>query len=414
MALIAKSIKRDFPIFDRSSDGKPLVYLDSAATSQKPRAMIEALVKYYERSNANVHRSVHALAEEATELYESARERVARFIGAADPAEIVFVRNATEALNLVAEAFARPRLGPGDEIVVAVLNHHSNLVPWQQVVARTGAKLRAIPLTSGLQIDMEAAASIVGPRTRVLAITQKSNVLGTIVDVAALAQIAHRYEAAVVIDAAQSVPHMLVDVGRLDADFVALSGHKMLGPMGIGVLWGRRALLEEMPPFLTGGEMVSEVQLESASWNSLPFKFEAGTPNVGGAIGLAAAVDYLDAIGMEAISAHERALSAATWEHLERMEGVQCFQPEGGSNGIVSFRLTNVHPHDVATVLDSEGVAVRAGHHCAQPLHRALGAPATVRASYYLYNDMEDVDRLVSALQRALKFFSHYGQPGRD
>jgi cysteine desulfurase/selenocysteine lyase len=412
--LIAKSIKRDFPIFDRSSDGKPLVYLDSAATSQKPRAMIEALVKYYERSNANVHRSVHSLAEEATELYESARERIARFIGAADPTEIVFVRNATEALNLTAEAFARPRLGPGDEIVVAVLNHHSNLVPWQQVVARTGAKLRAIPLTSGLQLDMEAAASIIGLRTRVLAITQKSNVLGTIVDVAALAQMAHRYGAAVVVDAAQSVPHMPIDVRRLDADFVAFSGHKMLGPMGIGVLWGRRALLEEMPPFLTGGEMVSEVQLESASWNSLPFKFEAGTPNVGGAIGLAAAVDYLGAIGMEAISAHERALSAATWEYLESMEGIQCFQPEGGSNGIVSFRLTNVHPHDVATVLDSEGVAVRAGHHCAQPLHRALGAPATVRASYYLYNEMEDVDRLVSALQRALKFFSHGGQPGRD
>jgi cysteine desulfurase / selenocysteine lyase len=407
MASIAKFIKRDFPILDRSSDGKQLAYLDSAATSQKPRAVIEALVKYYERSNANVHRSVHALAEEATELYESARERISRFIGAADPAEIIFVRNATEALNLVAEAFARPRLGPGDEIVVPVLNHHSNLVPWQQVAARTGAKLRAIPLTSGLQVDMEAAVSVIGQRTRVLAITQKSNVLGTIVDVATLARIAHSYGAAVVVDAAQSVPHMPVDIGRLDADFVAFSGHKMLGPMGIGVLWGRRALLEEMPPFLTGGEMVSEVELESASWNSLPFKFEAGTPNVGGAIGLAAAVDYLDAIGMEAISAHERALSAATWEYLERMEGIQCFQPEGGSNGIVSFRLTNVHPHDVATVLDSEGVAVRAGHHCAQPLHRALGAPATVRASYYLYNEMEDVDRLVSALQRALEFFPH-------
>jgi cysteine desulfurase/selenocysteine lyase len=270
MASIAKSIKRDFPILDRSSDGKPLAYLDSAATSQKPRAVIEALVKYYERSNANVHRSVHALAEEATELYESARERISRFIGAADPAEIIFVRNATEALNLVAEAFARPRLGPGDEIVVAVLNHHSNLVPWQQVAARTGAKLRAIPLTSGLQLDMEAAASVIGQRTRVLAITQKSNVLGTIVDVAALARIAHSYGAAVVVDAAQSVPHMPVDIGRLDADFVAFSGHKMLGPMGIGVLWGRRAQLEEMPPFLTGGEMVSEVELESASWNSLP------------------------------------------------------------------------------------------------------------------------------------------------
>ncbi len=406
MALFAKTIKEDFPIFRHWRGKMALVYLDSAATSQKPRVVIDALSRYYERSNANVHRSVYALAEESTELYESAREKIAGFIGATDPAEIVFVRNATEALNLVAESFARPRLKPGDEIVVAVLNHHSNLVPWQQVAARTGARLRAIPLTPGLQLDMQAASSMIGPRTRVVAITHKSNVLGTIANVAELARLARAHGAAIVVDAAQSVPHMAVDVRRLDCDFLAFSGHKMLGPMGIGVLWGRRALLEEMPPFLTGGEMVSEVRLESASWNEVPLKFEAGTPDVGGAVALAAAVDYLGAVGMESIAAHEKALSAAALERLKKLEGLECFEPEGGSNGLASFCVTNVHPHDVATILDSECVAVRAGHHCAQPLHKVLGTPATVRASFYLYNDMEDVDRLVSAVRRAQKFFA--------
>jgi cysteine desulfurase/selenocysteine lyase len=406
MALDIKSIRRDFPIFQQWTGRKPLVYLDNAATSHKPRAVIEALDTFYERFNSNVHRSVHTLAEQATELYESAREKVARFIGSADSSGVIFVRNTTEALNLVAQSFARPRLGPGDEIVTAVLNHHSNLVPWQQVAAQTGARLRAIPLTAQLTLDMRAAESIIGPRTKIVAITHKSNVLGTIVDVASLARTARAVGAAIVVDAAQSVPHMPVDVNALDCDFFAFSGHKMLAPMGIGVLYARRALLDEMPPFLTGGEMVREVWLEKATWNDPPLKFEAGTPNVAGAIGLAAAVDYLGAIGMEAIAAHERELSATTWERLAKVEGVECFEPQGGSNGIVSCNLAGIHPHDVATALDSEGVAVRAGHHCAQPLHRMLGLSATVRASYYLYNDAEDVERLIAALRHAREFFN--------
>ena len=412
MALDTKSIRRDFPIFQKWSGRNPLVYLDNAATSHKPRAVISAVADFYERFNSNVHRSVHTLAEQATELYESARERVARFIGGSDPSEVIFVRNTTEGLNLVAESFARPRLRAGDEIVVAVLNHHSNLVPWQQVASHTGAELRAIPLTPQLELDMQAAASLIGPRTRIVAITHKSNVLGAVVDVAALARLARGVGAAIMIDAAQSVPHMPVDVRALDCDFLAFSGHKMLAPMGIGVLYGRRALLDEMPPFLTGGEMVRELKLESASWDDPPLKFEAGTPNVGGAVGLAAAIDYLGAVGMESIAAHEQALAAATWEHLAQVEGIECFEPRGGSNGLVSFCLTGIHPHDVATVLDSEGVAVRAGHHCAQPLHEALGVAASVRASYYLYNDAEDAERLIAALRRARDFFGRPSATG--
>ena len=405
MAVDSKLIRRDFPIFERWSGRNPLIYLDNAATSQKPRAVIEAVSNYYELANANVHRSVHALAEQATELYESAREKVARFIGFADPSEVIFVRNTTEALNLVAQSFARPRLGPGDEIVVSVLNHHSNLVPWQQVAAQTGAELRAIPLTPDLQLDMQAAASLINGRTKVVAITHKSNVLGTIADTVSLTRMAKDVGAAVVIDAAQSVPSMPMNVIELDCDFLAFSGHKMLGPMGIGVLYARRALLEEMPPFLTGGEMVREVSLESATWDDPPLKFEAGTPNVAGAVGLAAAIDYLSAIGMDAIAEHERAMSAATWKRLTQVEGVRCFEPKGGSNGIVSFSLTGIHPHDVATALDSEGVAVRAGHHCAQPLHKTLGIAASVRASFYVYNDADDIEHLIDALRRAREFF---------
>ncbi len=414
MAGIGKSLRPDFPILDQKIGGNSLVYLDNAATSQKPRVVIESLANFYSIANSNVHRSVHTLAERATDLYERARERVADFIGASDPSEIIFVRNTTEAINVVAYAFARPRLAPGDEIVVAILNHHSNLVPWQQVAAQTGAKLRAIPLTRGLRLDMRAAASIIGPGTKIVAITHKSNVTGTIVDVAALAHMARQVGAAVVIDAAQSVPHLPVDVSQLDCDFLAFSGHKMAGPMGIGVLYGRRELLEEMPPFMTGGEMVREVELENATWNDVPLKFEAGTPNVAGAVALATAIDYLSAIGMRSIADHEKALAAAAWDRLEEIDGIQCVKPTDGSNGIVSFCMTDVHPHDVATILDSEGVAVRAGHHCAQPLHKALGVPATVRASFYLYNDHDDVERLASALRAARQFFHKRGGSSRN
>ncbi|MGC2493177.1 MAG: cysteine desulfurase [Candidatus Binatus sp.] len=410
LAGIGKSLRPDFPILEQKIGRNSLVYLDNAATSQKPRVVTESLANFYQIANSNVHRSVHTLAERATDLYERAREKVAEFIGAEHPSEIIFVRNTTEAINLVAYAFARSRLAPGDEIVVTVLNHHSNLVPWQQAAAQSDAKVRAIPLTRDLQLDMRTAASIIGPRTKIVAITHKSNVTGTIVDVAALSRMARQVGAAVVIDAAQSVPHLPVDVHQLDCDFLAFSGHKMLGPMGIGVLYGRRELLEQMPPFMTGGEMVLEVELETATWNDIPLKFEAGTPNVAGAVALATAIDYLSAVGMQTIAEHEKVLADAAWKRLEKIEGIQCVKPSLGSNGIVSFSMTDIHPHDVATILDSEGVAVRAGHHCAQPLHKVLGVPATVRASFYLYNDHDDVDRLVDALRTARQFFHKRGR----
>jgi cysteine desulfurase/selenocysteine lyase len=413
LARIGKTLRADFPILDQKIGQNSLVYLDNAATSQKPRVVIESLANFYSFANSNVHRSVHTLAERATDLYEAARERVAGFVGAADSGDIIFVRNTTEAINLVASAFAQPRLTAGDEIVVTILNHHSNLVPWQQVATQTGATLRAIPLARGLKLDMRAAASIICPRTKIVALTHKSNVTGTIVDVAAVARMARQVGAAVVIDAAQSVPHLPVNVGQLDCDFLAFSGHKMLGPMGIGVLFGKRGLLEEMPPYMTGGEMVREVELEGATWNDLPLKFEAGTPNVAGAVALATAIDYLSAVGMQSIADHEKALSDLAWEGLEQIGGIQCVKPADNSNGIVSFCMTDVHPHDVATILDTEGVAVRAGHHCAQPLHKALGVPATVRASFYLYNDRDDVERLVSALGAVRKFFHKNRGPSR-
>ena len=405
MSLDVSALKADFPIFSTWDGARPLVYLDNAATTHKPTVVLDAERAYYERSNANVHRSVHTLGERATEMYEAARERVARFLGATDPAEVVFVRNATEGLNLVAEAYAGARLGPGDEVVVSVLNHHSNLVPWGQVAARTGATLRVLPLTRDRELDMEAAARTIGPRTRVVALTHKSNVTGTIVDAGEIARLAHRHMAVVVVDAAQSVPHLPVDVGALGCDFLAFSAHKICGPMGIGVLWGRRALLDGMPPYMTGGEMVREVTLEGATWNDVPWKFEAGTPNVAGAVGLARAVDYVTAIGLDRIAAHERALSLVAMERLDGFDDVDTFCPAGGPNGIVSFQLADIHPHDVATVLDQHGVAVRAGHHCAQPLHAALGVRASVRASFYLYNDDDDVARLIDALHEARRFF---------
>lgn len=414
LASIGKLLRPDFPILAQKIGLNSLVYLDNAATSQKPRVVIESLANFYSIANSNVHRSVHGLAERATELYERARESVADFIGASDESEIIFVRNTTEALNLVASSFARPRLAAGDEIVVAILNHHSNLVPWQQVASQTGAKLRAIPLARGLRLDMRAAASTIGPATKIVAITHKSNVTGSIVDVAALARMARRVGAAVVVDAAQSVPHLPVDVRELDCDFLAFSGHKMLGPMGIGVLYGRREFLEQMPPFMTGGEMVREVELESATWNGVPLKFEAGTPNVAGAVALATAIDYLSTIGMQSIADHEKALAETALRKLEEIEGIQCVEPADGSNGIVSFTIPDVHPHDVATILDSEGVAVRAGNHCAQPLHKAIGVPATVRASFYLYNDHDDVERLASALRAARRFFNRRGGSSRN
>lgn len=401
-------IRQDFPILAREVNGKPLVYLDNAATTQKPRAVIDAIARYYETINANVHRSIHTLGEAATAAYEEARAKVAAFVGAADPATCVFVRNASEALNLVAYAWGLDHLHPGDVVLLTPMEHHSNLVPWQLVARRTGARLRYIPLLPDGTLDLSRMEELLDG-VKVVAIAHASNTLGTINPIERIIPAAHAAGAVVVVDGAQSVPHMPVDVQALDADFLAFSGHKMMGPMGIGVLYGKRELLERMEPFLGGGEMIRTVTYEGASWNDVPWKFEAGTPNVAGAVGLGAAVDYIRSIGgPAAIREHEEALVRYALERLSELPDVTVYGPREPRAGLVAFSLGDVHPHDVATVLDGEGVAIRAGHHCTQPLHReVLGVPATNRASFYVYNTEEDVDRLVAALVRAREFFSH-------
>ena len=398
-------MREDFPIFAPEGRWSTLSYLDNAATSQRPRQVLQAIGDFETRHNANVHRSLYRLGDEATELYEAARRRVASFIGAEHAEEIVFVRNTTEALNLVAFCHAS-RLESNDEIAVTELNHHSNLVPWQQVAEKTGAKLRIIPLTSTIEPDLEAASQIIGPRTRIVAITHKSNVLGSLCKVRTLADLTHQVGGKLVLDAAQSAGHTPLDVAQLDCDFMAFSGHKMLGPTGIGVLYGRRELLEELPPFLTGGGMVAQVTMQHASWSRLPYKFEAGTPNVSGAIGLAAAMNYLDAQGLDRIALHVRKLSERAADRLAGICEVHLVDPGGKPDGIVSFVVSDAHPHDVAAILDNENVAVRAGHHCAQPLHRALGLRATLRASFYLYNDDDDVDRLEASVKNAISLLN--------
>lgn len=404
-----RSVRRcreDFPALHQTvAGGHPLVYLDSAATSHKPYPVIEAMRRFYERDNANVHRAVHALAERATEAYERARRTVARFIGAPDPACVIFVRGATEALNLVARCYAQVRLRPGDEIVLTPMEHHSNLVPWQMVAKATGAALRYVDLLPDGTIDLESYDRLLASgRVRVVAFTHQSNVLGTINPVREMAERAHRAGAVVVLDGAQSVPHMPVDVEELGCDFLAFSGHKMMGPTGIGVLWGRRELLEEMPPLFGGGEMIREVGLYDTTYNELPYKFEAGTPPIAQAVGLGEAVAYLESLGMEQVRAYEEELVAYALQRLSELDDVRVYGPRQ-RGGLVSFNLEGVHPHDVATVLDQHGVAVRAGHHCAQPLMRWLDVPATVRASFYVYNTPEDVDALVRALRSVRSIF---------
>jgi cysteine desulfurase/selenocysteine lyase len=403
-------VRADFPILAREVNGRHLVYLDSAATSQKPRAVIRALVGYYERSNASVHRGAHRLAEEATGAYEGARARVARFLGADDPRGVVFTRNATEAINLVAWSWGRANLRPDDEVVVTAMEHHSNLVPWQLVAGATGARLRVVPfLPDGGQLDLGVLRRLLGDRTRLVALTHCSNVLGTINPVAEIARAAHAVGALVLVDAAQSAPHMPLDVSALGADFLALSGHKMCGPTGIGALWGRPELLEEMPPFLTGGSMVREVRCERATWAEAPARFEAGTPNVADAVAFGAALDYLDGLGMARVRAHGVELVHYALSRLAELPWLRVYGPAraGDRGGVLAFNLFAdgrhdpeglIHPHDVGTVLDGHGIAIRAGHHCCQPLLRALGAPATARASFYVYNGTDDVDALVDAL----------------
>lgn len=405
--LDARRIREDFPILGRSVHGKPLVYLDNAATSQKPRAVIDALVRYYENSNANIHRGAHTLAEEATDGYEEARAKVARFIGA--PTETVaFVRNTTEAINLVSRSWGGANLKPGDEIIVTEAEHHSNLVPWQLIAAETGAVVRAIPITDEGILDLAVARQMIGPRTRMVAVAQMSNVLGTIHPVRELAALAHAVGAKILVDGAQSVPHLPVDVTDLDCDFLAFSGHKMLGPTGVGALYGKAELLEAMGPMLGGGGMIREVEVEHATYLEPPERFEAGTPNIADVIALGAAVDYLSAIGMEKVREHEIALTGYALEVLSTVDDLRLYGPRDLSQrgGVVSFNLGEVHPHDVSTIIDQEGVAVRAGQHCCQPLMCRLGAAATVRASFYIYNLESEIDTLAHSLQAVKEIFN--------
>jgi cysteine desulfurase/selenocysteine lyase len=406
-AIDVARLRADFPILQRRVNGHPLVYLDNAATTQKPRQVIDALVDFYTRINANVHRGVHTLSVEATDAYESARDRIARFVGARSPEEIVFVRNTTEGLNIVAVCWGRENLKPGDEILATTFEHHSNLVPWQRVAQEAGAKVRLIRLTLDGTIDMDDFRSLLSPRTKVVAVAHASNVLGTISDLGEISELAHRVGAIVVADGAQSVPNLQTDVSTLGPDFLSFSGHKMLGPFGIGVLWGRRALLEEMPPFLGGGGMIREVFEDRATWAPLPEKFDAGTPNVADTIGLAVAADYLDEVGMRNVRAHEVDITAYALERLASVADVTVYGPPDAEarTGVVSFNLDGVHPHDVGTILDEAGIAVRAGHHCCQPLHRALDVAATLRASFYIYNSADEVDALVDALGTARRLY---------
>ncbi len=396
--------RSDFPLLAASPE---LHYLDSAATTQKPAVVLDAMREFYETANANPHRGAYELSGRATDRYHAARERVARFFGLGDPSCLIFTRGTTESLNLVAQAWGRRELEPRDEVVVTAMDHHANFVPWQQIAIATGARLRICELTPDGRLDMDHMREIIGPRTRVVAFPHVSNALGTVNPVAEIVALAREVGALTVCDGAQSAPHMRVDFDTLGVDLYAFSGHKMCGPMGIGGLLGRRQVLESMPPWQHGGDMIELVQDEFSSWNVLPHKFEAGTPNVADAVGLAAAVEYLDGIGRDAILAHERHLLALATDRLSTMDGLTIYGPPAAErSGVLSFTMADIHPHDLATILDADGVCIRAGHHCAQPLMRRLQVPATARASFYLYNDESDVDALVRGLQRAAELFA--------
>jgi len=399
-------VRADFPILNRLINGKPLTYLDSAATSQKPRQVIEAMTDYYTTYNANIHRGVYTIAEEATAAHEAARKKIAAFIGATSWREVIFVRNTTEAINLVAYAWGRRNLKPGDEVVVTEMEHHSNLVPWFLLSEQIGFKVRYIPVTPEGLLDISVLPTLLSEKTRLVSLTHMSNVLGTITPVREVAEAAHRAGALCLVDGAQSVPHMAVNVQELGCDFLAFSGHKMLGPTGIGCLWGKRSVLEDMPPFMGGGEMIREVTYQGARYNDLPYRFEAGTPSIAEAIGLGVAVDYLQALGMAAVRQQEESLTAYALERLAEIKGVTVYGPPAARRGgAVAFTVAGIHPHDLATLLDQDGIAVRAGHHCAQPLHNKLGISASTRASFYIYNIPEEIDRLVASIQRAQKIF---------
>ncbi len=399
-------IKNDFPIFANWREkGKPLIYLDSAATTQKPARVIDAVSEYYSRYNANVHRGTYELSQLATDLYENSRTAVARFINAERAESIVFTRNATESLNLIAYAWGLNNLKKGDEVILSDMEHHSNLVPWHIISRHTGAVLKFIRMNSDFQLDLQSLKDNIGPRTKVVSVVHVSNVLGTINPVKEICRLAHEAGAIAIVDGAQSAPHMPVDVREIGCDFYALSGHKMCGPTGIGALYARYELLERMEPFLGGGEMINEVFPTTSNYAKPPYKFEAGTPNIAGAVGLKAAVEYLEAVGLKEVEEHEIALGDYAARRLAEIEGVRIFRPKTTGTGVVSFTVENVHPHDISTILDSEGVAIRAGHHCAQPLMRKLQVQSTARASFYIYNDKSDVEVLASALEKGIALF---------
>ncbi|EAD0636028.1 cysteine desulfurase [Listeria monocytogenes] len=402
-----QKIRADFPILAQEINEKPLAYLDNAATSQKPKQVIEALTHYYEFDNANVHRGVHTLAARATDAYESARGKVAKFIHAREVAEIIFTRGTTSAINLVVDSYAEANIEAGDEIVISYLEHHSNLIPWQQLAKRKGAVLKYIELEEDGAISVEQAKKMIGEKTKIVALAHVSNVLGTITPIKEIAAIAHQFGAVILVDGAQAVPHMEVDVVDLDADFYAFSGHKMMAPTGIGALYGKRELLDAMEPTEFGGEMIDFVELYDSTWKELPWKFEAGTPIIGGAIALGAAIDYLAEVGLANIHAHEQVLASYAIEEMSKIEGITIYGPKDASKrcGLVTFNLEGAHPHDIATILDEDGIAIRAGHHCAQPLMKWLDVSSTARASFYIYNTKEEIDALIDGLKLTKEYF---------
>ena len=398
-------VRRDFPILSRSVHGKPLVYLDSAASSQRPIQVIQAVERYEKNSHANVHRGVHALSQEATEAFEGARDRVRRFINARSTREIIFVRGTTEAINLVAQSYARPRFGKGDEILITALEHHANIVPWQLVAEQTGCSLKVAPIDRHGELLFDQFVELLSPRTKLVAVAHVSNALGTILPVKRIIDAAHAQGAVVLVDGAQAVPHAHIDVRALDADFYAFSSHKLYGPTGIGVLYGRESLLEAMPPWQGGGDMIRTVTFERSTYNDLPWKFEAGTPNMSGAVGLAAAMDYVEDLGLDAIAAHEHHLLTLATAELMRIPGIEIVGTAAQKAAVISFTMTGIHPHDIGTVLDAEGVAVRTGHHCAMPVMDFFQIPATARASFACYSTEEEVGKLVAALQKVREVF---------
>ena len=402
------AVRSEFPALAQTVHGKPLVYLDNAATSQKPRAVLDVLNHYYHQDNANVHRGIHELSRRATDAYEGARAKVASWVGATDPHELVWTRGTTEAINLVATAWGLDHVGEGDEILISVLEHHSNIIPWQLLARRTGAVIRYVELDEEGRLELDDLDGLINERTKLVSISHVSNALGTVNPVARIARAARAVGARVLVDGAQGAVHAPVDVTALDVDFYAFSGHKMCGPTGIGALWARRALLEEMAPYQGGGEMIHLVGRDESTWAEVPHKFEAGTPNISGAIGFGAAVDFLSEIGMDAVAAHERTLLDYALARFRDLEGVRVYGPSSldERSAVLSFSMDDAHPHDISTILDAEGVAVRAGHHCAQLVMKHFGVPATARASFYLYNTTEDVDRLVEGLERVRGIFA--------